>query len=313
MIVAKSLDELTEIIGASCATIGNFDGVHMGHRRLLTRVKDRSQAKNMVGLVLTFDPHPLTVVGSGKSPPFITSLARKLELIESYGPELTVVMPFTKKLAAMEPEDFVREYLLQGLGVKELVIGYDYAFGKGRKGNFELLRALGDKYGFRVERLDPVIIDGAVVSSTRIRDMIQAGDVWNVKPLLGRFHELEGAVVHGHNRGKGLGFPTANLQTDVNLLPKTGVYAIWAETQGGMIPGVANIGLNPTFDDQTLSVEAHLFDFSDDLYGRTLRVHLVQRLRSERKFDSVDALVSRIRDDVALAKNILASPEAEPN
>jgi riboflavin kinase/FMN adenylyltransferase len=313
MIVAKNIEELTGIIGGACATIGNFDGVHMGHRRLITRVNDRAQAKNLIGMVVTFDPHPLTVVGSGKRPPFITSMGRKLELIETLGPHLTVVLPFSKKLAALEPEDFVREYLVQGLRLKELVIGYDYAFGKGRKGNFELLRALGDKYGFRVEQLDPVIIDGAVVSSTRIRDMIQAGDVWNVKPLLGRFHELEGTVVHGHSRGKNLGFPTANLQPEVDLLPKTGVYAVWVTTPEGLVPGVANIGLNPTFGDNALAVEAHLFDFSGDLYERPLRLHLVQRLRSERKFDTIDALVSRIREDAALAKDILSSAEAELN
>jgi len=313
MIVAKNLDELTGSIGGACATIGNFDGVHMGHRRLITRVNDRAQAKNLIGMVVTFDPHPLTVVGSGKRPPFITSVGRKLELIEALGPHLAMVLPFSKKMAALEPEDFVREYLVQGLKVKELVIGYDYAFGKGRKGNFELLRTLGQKYDFRVERLDPVIIDGAVVSSTRIRDMIQAGDVWNVKPLLGRFHELEGTVVHGHSRGKKLGFPTANLQPEVDLLPKTGVYAVWASTRDGLIPGVANVGLNPTFGDNALSVETHLFDYSGDLYGQQLRIHLVQRLRQERKFDTIEALVSRIREDASLAKDILSSPEAELN
>ncbi|MBF0480561.1 MAG: bifunctional riboflavin kinase/FAD synthetase [Desulfovibrionaceae bacterium] len=313
MIVAKNLEELSGSIGAACATIGNFDGVHMGHRRLITRVNDRARAKNMIGLVVTFDPHPLTVVGSGKRPPFITTVKRKLELIESLGSHLTVVLPFDKKLAALEPEDFVREYLVQGLRVKELVIGYDYAFGKGRKGNFDMLRALGDQYGLRVEQLDPVIIDGAVVSSTRIRDMIRAGDVWNVKPLLGRFHELEGTVVHGHSRGKKLGFPTANLQPDVDLLPKTGVYAVWASLQGGLVPGVANVGLNPTFGDNALSVEAHLFDFSSDLYGQHLRIHLVQRLRPERKFDNIEALVSRIREDAALARDVLSSAEAELN
>ena len=311
MIVVKDVKEIKEALTGSCLTIGNFDGVHMGHAKLLRSVTERAAIKDLLAVAVTFDPHPRRVLLDKKDPPFITLTEQKLELIQRHGIQIAVVLPFTRAMAALEPEEFVRAYLVDGLAMKDLFIGYDYAFGKGRKGNFELLSKLGEKYGYTVDRLDPVIINGAVVSSTRIRDMVQAGEVWDVRPLLNRFYQVRSKVVHGRNRGgRLLGFPTANVALTDELVPLPGVYAIWVDLDGKILPGVANIGHNPTFGNEVLSVEAHILDFSGDIYGRDIRVHFVQRLRSERKFSGVEELAARIREDIKLGRRILAAPEA---
>lgn len=312
MIVVTRVEDIQEALNGVCLTIGNFDGVHMGHVKLLQRVRDRAAAASLVSAALTFDPHPRRVLLGSAAPPAITTIEHKLERIEAAGIQVTAVLPFTRELAAREPEDFVRQVLVEGLSLKQLIIGYDYAFGKGRRGNFELLSALGQKYGFGVERLDPVIINGAVVSSTRIRDMVQAGQVWDARPLLGRFHQVRGTVAHGQKRGRKLGFPTANLALREELVPLSGVYAVWVEVEGAVRPGVANIGKNPTFGEFEMSVEAHILDYKGKIYGEPIRVHFVQRIRSEKKFSGPDELVARIREDIGLARMILAAPDARP-
>jgi len=198
------------------------------------------------------------------------------------------------------------------LKVKELIIGYDYAFGKGRKGNYELLKRLGEKFGFTIEQLPPVMVDGAIVSSTRIRDMVQAGRVWEARNLLGRFYRVQGKVITGQKRGGPLlGFPTANICLKDELFPKTGVYAVWVEVSGQIKPGVANIGYNPTFGNDYLSVEVHILDFKQNIYGQAIRVHFVQRLRSEKKFADFNELKKQIQADIELGQKILKSSEAQ--
>ena len=313
MIVARTIQELEGVIAGSCVTIGNFDGVHLGHQKLIGLTCRRARALGLVSVVLTFEPHPLRVLLGRATPPFITLLEQKLELIAAQGPDVTLVLEFTREMAGLSPEAFVRRYLVEGLNVRELFIGYDYAMGKGRSGNYETLKKLGEALGFRVERLEPVTLGDAVVSSTRIRDLVQAGEVWEARPLLGRFYQVRGQVVHGHDRGgKLLGFPTANLRLVDELVPKTGVYAVWVEVDGALLPGVANIGTNPTFGNTAVSVEAHVLNFKGDLYERDIRVHFVQRIRSERKFESLDALRERIGVDIVLAGRILEEPEAHP-
>ncbi|MDY7001276.1 MAG: bifunctional riboflavin kinase/FAD synthetase [Thermodesulfobacteriota bacterium] len=313
MIVVRNVAELGDILRGSCLTIGNFDGVHLGHQRLLSRVTAKAKAQGLESIAVTFDPHPMRVLAGPHTPPFITLTGQKLELIGALGLECTVVLEFTREMAALEPEQFVKTYLVEGLKVKEMVIGYDYAFGRDRKGNFDLLLKLGEKYGFRVERLGPVIIDGAVVSSTRIRDLIQVGKVWEARSLLGRFYTVRGKVVRGRDRGgRLLGFPTANLQLVDEFFPKTGVYAIWAVFADKTWPAVANIGYNPTFGNKVLSVEAHILDFDQEIYDKDLRVSFVQRLRSEKKFSGIEELSAQIKKDIALGRQILADSEAQP-
>jgi len=312
MIVVTRIEDIHDTLSGVCLTIGNFDGVHMGHVKLLQRVHDRASAASLVPLALTFDPHPRNVLSGHAPPPAITTLDQKLECFEANGIQVAVVLPFTRELAALAPEDFVRDILVEGLCLTHLVVGYDYAFGKARQGDFELLTALGQRYGFTAERLDPVIINGAVVSSTRIRDMIQAGKVWDVRPLLGRYHQVRGTVLHGFRRGRKLGFPTANLSPSAALLPMPGAYAVWVETGGVIRPGVANVGRNPTFGENALSVEAHILDFKGKLYDQPIRVHFVQRLRAEKRFNGPDELAARIREDIGLARMILAAPDSRP-
>ncbi|MFP4167362.1 MAG: bifunctional riboflavin kinase/FAD synthetase [Desulfonatronovibrionaceae bacterium] len=294
-----------------CVTIGNFDGVHKGHQALIERVRRRARAEDLHSVVITFDPHPLRVLVGKKTPPFITLTLQKLELLEKIGVDFVFCQRFSKELAGLDPEVFVFQHLVRPLGMKKLIIGHDYAFGKGRRGNFPMLQALGEKYGFEVERLEPVLVDGAIVSSTRVRDLIEQGEVWRARDLIGRFYQVQGAVKKGKQRGGPLlGFPTANLVLSDELCPKTGVYAVWAEIKGRVHPAVANIGYNPTFGSDCLSVEVHIMDLDSDLYGEMLRVHFVQRLRSEKKFSSFEELKAQITEDVQMGRKILAAEGA---
>ncbi|WP_319468302.1 bifunctional riboflavin kinase/FAD synthetase [uncultured Pseudodesulfovibrio sp.] len=312
MIIVRNIEELEDVIAGSCVTIGNFDGVHKGHQKLIQLACSRAKAQGLVSVVVTFDPHPLRVLRDDRTPPFITLTEQKLELISQYGPQVCLLLEFNMDMARLAPEDFVKKYLLDGLNMKEMIVGYDYHLGKGRAGNFETLKELGAKHNFSVDRLDPVSIEDAVVSSTRIRDLVQAGHVWPVRHLLGRFYQIKGEVVHGMNRGgRLLGFPTANIKLVDELFPKPGVYAIWVELDNKAYMGVANIGKNPTFGNDALSVEAHIIDFEGDIYGRDIRVHFVQRIRDEKKFSGIDELKERIATDTALGRQILSQPEAE--
>ncbi|CCO25407.1 bifunctional riboflavin kinase/FAD synthetase [Maridesulfovibrio hydrothermalis] len=312
MIIAKSIDEIIKPENGSCVTIGNFDGVHKGHQKLICSTCQKAKANGLASVVVTFDPHPLRVLVNSKTPPFITLTSQKLELIAQHQPDIVLALNFTKEIAALSPEEFIQRFLIDPLGMKQMVVGYDYALGKGRSGNYEILAGLGRKYGYGIERLDPVIIKDAVVSSSRIRDMVQEGNVWDVRPLLGRFYQVRGEVVHGMNRGaRLLGFPTANIKLEDELFPKKGVYAIRVEVDGMVRPGVANIGKNPTFGNEALSVEAHIMDFSEDIYDKHIRVHFIQRIRSERKFNGLDELKERISVDIELAKSILSYPESQ--
>ncbi|NJB68024.1 riboflavin kinase/FMN adenylyltransferase [Desulfobaculum xiamenense] len=312
MIVIRDIEDIRGTLRGACATIGNFDGVHKGHQKLIARTRDKALTNRQECVVITFEPHPLRVLAGKNTPPFITLLDQKLELISAMGVELCVVLEFSRCMAALTPDDFVRRYLVDGLNVKELVIGYDYAFGKGRSGNFEVLSELGLKYGFGVERVGPYMHGDAIVSSTRIRDLVRAGNVWDARPLLGRFYTVVGKVEHGANRGgRLLGFPTANLKLVDELCPGMGVYAVWATVGGRTMPAVANIGYNPTFGNEAMSVEVHIMDFEADLYGADLTVRFVQRLRSERKFDGLDQLTEQIAKDISLARTILASSDAQ--
>ncbi|MCF8108348.1 MAG: bifunctional riboflavin kinase/FAD synthetase [Desulfohalobiaceae bacterium] len=310
MNIFYSVKELTpRLRRGACVTIGNFDGVHLGHQALLRRTREKAGHNGTSSVVITFDPHPLRVI-RGQTPPFITLKQQKLELLSDQGLDYVVCLEFTRHMAGLSPEDFIRHYLVQGLHLRDLVIGHDYAFGKGGKGNYELLKELGREYDFQVERIDPVHQEGKVVSSTRIRTLIQEGRVLEARPLLGRFYQVTGEVVEGKKRGGPiLGVPTANLKLVDELFPKPGVYAVWAQRGSQILPGVANVGYNPTFNHHELSVEVHIFDFDEDLYGQSLRVHFVKRLRDEKKFSGVEELLAWIRQDMREARDILQDPD----
>jgi riboflavin kinase/FMN adenylyltransferase len=286
--------------------IGNFDGVHRGHRALIDATRLRAGAGRGLAAVLTFTPHPARVFAPALAPPLITSLDRRLELLAQAGVDVAVVEPFTREYASIEAEDFVRDVLGARLGARDVVVGYDFSFGRGRRGRPELLESLGAELGMRVRVVPPVMADGLVCSSTKVREFVLEGRVEGAALLLGRPFEIIGPVVRGAGRGRGLGVPTANVASEAELLPKLGIYAGRATILGAgaeespPLRAALSVGSNPTFaGDGRVSVEAFLLDFEGDLYGKRLRLEVLQRLRDERRFDSVEALVAQIHADVA--------------
>ncbi|PLX91354.1 MAG: riboflavin biosynthesis protein RibF [Desulfuromonas sp.] len=307
MRILHSLSALETPLLASVVTIGNFDGVHLGHRELFRKVVRAGLELEMPTVVVTFVPHPLKFLAPIKAPRLINTYAEKERLIAASCIDTLLALSFDHGLAALSARDFVRDILVRQLGMKQLFIGYDYAFGKDRQGDADLLRHLGEEFGFTVEVLEPVRMHEEVYSSTRIRELVAAGAVEAVVPLLGRHFTLEGEVVHGAGRGGGqLGFPTANLKTEKELLPAEGVYAVKVCRDDQWHDAVVNIGKNPTFDGEELTIEVHLLDFSASIYGETLRIYFLSRLRAEVRFDSVETLIAAIRSDIAQARKLLA-------
>lgn len=285
----------------SVVTIGNFDGVHLGHQALIRRA--RSLALRSVGVF--FDPHPSAFFAPEHAPKLLTSPKRRAELLRGHGLDAVDVRVFDDAFAAQTPEEFVRDVLVRTHSAAHVVIGRDFRFGRERQGDTQALRQLGREHDFEVDEIAPVLHEGSVVSSTRVREALEAGEVVSASELLGRFHETEGLVVKGDQRGRTIGFPTANLQI-AGIVPADGVYAVVCrvlDSSAGPIYGVANVGVRPTFE-AGRSVEAFLFDFDRDIYGETLRVGWVQRLRGEARFEGVDALVAQLNKDVEEAKAI---------
>jgi len=283
--------------------LGNFDGLHRGHRKILDRVSRVAGERGATAVVMTFDPHPPRVVRPDKAPPLLMTKAQKLEALSQAGVEGAAIVRFTHELSQWDPEMFVRTVLVDWLRVSEVWVGANFLFGHDRSGNFTLLRALGGRYGFKAEKIDPVRYKEFVVSSTRIRRLISEARVDEAAALLGHPYTIDGAVIRGDQRGRTIGFPTANLCTDNELLPPHGVYATNAIIDGIVLPSVTNIGTRPTVDASgRTSIETHIFDFNRDLYGTAMRLAFVQRLRDERTFESVDVLKAQIAADCARAR-----------
>ena len=290
---------------ASVVALGVFDGIHLGHQEILTRAVSQARRLGVEAVACTFDPHPSEVLQPGRVPLPITTLAERLDLIAGIGIDATVILPFTRETAAIEPEAFVKDVLVDRLRAREVVVGFNHRFGRRARGDPRLLEALGQQLGFGVDVVPPLVIDGEPVSSTEVRNALQEGDIERATRFLGRPYTVCGEVVRGAGRGRTLGFPTANLRTDRPLLVPTGVYACRATCDGAVYPAVVNIGVRPTFPGQDFAVEAYLFDFSGDLYDRPLCLSFHRRLREERRFPSVDALKAQIAEDAALARRCL--------
>jgi riboflavin kinase/FMN adenylyltransferase len=297
-------------LAAPCVAIGNFDGVHLGHRALLAAARARADQHGGTALALTFDPHPSVLLSPHLAPPAITSLARKLELIGESGIDATVVEPFTPELAALPADDFIEQLLVGAIGVRHVIVGYDFGYGHGRGGTTASLAAHGARRGFDVDVVERVTLGGETVSSTRIRGYLRGGDIAAARRLLGRDFDVDGVVVHGARRGAALGFPTANIRPDIPIALAPGIYACWLDDR----PAVASLGTNPTFTEHggALVLEVHVLDFSGDLYDRRVRVRFAAHLRDEARFDSVDALVAQIRRDAADAREILPRMSVVP-
>lgn len=289
--------------------IGNFDGVHRGHAHIFKQARGLAAGLGGESVVLTFDPHPAKVLAPSYAPPLITPLQRKLELIAAEGVDVTVVEPFDRAFASKSPDEFARTVLVDGLGARHVVVGYDFTFGAKRSGNVQLLAELGPKLGFGVTVVPPISVDGIVCSSTKVREFVLEGRVDGAALVLGRAPEVQGEVVHGDGRGRSIGVPTANVQPEAELLPKLGVYAGWAErlSDGTRWVAAINVGTNPTFvEGRNVRVEAHLLDCDEDLYGQRLRLGFVARLRDEERFPSREALVAQIRSDVEATRKRMA-------
>ena len=296
--------------------IGNFDGVHLGHAALLAEARARAARRGAASAVLTFTPHPARLFAPERAPPLIMSLERRLELVAEAGIDVAIVQPFTRDFAAIDAPAFVRDVLARDLGACDAVVGYDFSFGRGRAGNAGMLGALGAAADIEVAVIPPISVAGQACSSTRIRELVQAGDTDAAAGLLGRPFELEGVVVRGAGRGRGLGFSTANVAPEAELRPLLGIYAARARVLDGPLAGTAraaalSVGRNPTFDagagpGNAVSVEAYLLDFEGDLYDRRLRLEVGDRLRDEQRFDSIEALIAQIREDVTRVRKLFS-------
>lgn len=305
MIVFRATDEIPCNLANAVVTVGNFDGVHPGHREIFRRVRAAAAESGGVSVVVTFIPHPLKVLAPERDFRLITTYAEKERLIGESGIDYLVTLPFSREFAAIPAAVFVREVLMERIGMKRLIIGYDYAFGRNREGGVDLLRRLGGEMGFAVDVLAQIGDGETGFSSSMVRERIAEGDVRGVAPLLGRHFSVGGTVVHGLHRGRKIGFPTANIEAEEELLPKPGVYAVKVEWNGSLCDGACNIGDNPTFHGSRVTVEVHLLDFDGDLYGRVLRVHFIDRIRDERKYPDVLSLIGAIQDDVERCREAL--------
>lgn len=303
------ISEISKPYKNAAITIGNFDGVHKGHQLLLGKVRQKADAIGGTAVAMTFDPHPVRVLKKNSPPQHITLYEQKTELLAQTGLDFLIRVPFTEKFASIPAADFVDEWLIKRIGMKVIVVGKDYSFGKHREGNVAFLKNRAAQSGFEVVVVDWQQIsthNATRISSTKIRELVMDGKVEDAEKLLGRHYQIRGQVVHGRNRGgKLLGFPTANVNLHDELCPKTGVYAVTVECEAGRYRGVANIGYSPTFDDHVFTVEVHLLDFDEDIYGQAIRVNFVNRLRGEVKFSNISELSDQITRDIEEARSTL--------
>lgn len=313
-------------------TIGNFDGVHLGHQKIFKRVVEKAKEINGAPMVITFTPHPMRILAPDRGLKMITMPEDKQSLISSFGIEALICLQFNKEFAHTNPDDFIKDFLVNKIGARWVIVGHNYAFGKGKKGTPALLRKRGEKYGFSVSVVRYAKIYGDIVSSSRIRSLILRGRVCEASRMLGRAYHIEGAVIKGAGRGASLlHTPTANITTMNELVPKEGVYAVRVsfrkrktedrrqktdkkesltsnicDLSSAVYDGVANIGKNPTFGNMPISYEVHLFDFNKNLLGQKIRIHFIDRIRDEKKFSSIKALEDNIKNDIEKARHIFS-------
>lgn len=290
----------------SLVTIGNFDGVHVGHQSIFRQMAQTARKKNGTAVVFTFEPHPVKILAPEKNIHLLTSFKNKMQRIAECGIDQVVCEKFDRQLADMPARDFVKILLVDRLQAREIWVGSEFVFGRNRQGTVSSLKQMGEQSGFIVHIIDPIKAKGEVVSSSRIRALLVAGKVEEAAELLGRPYSLTGPVIKGHQTGNANGFPTANIKTDVNMLPAKGVYAAQIFLDGATHHGVVNIGINPTFNRNQLSVETHILDFNQSIYGKEIEVNFIRRIRSEIAFPSADALARQIRKDIQNARAIFA-------
>jgi riboflavin kinase/FMN adenylyltransferase len=303
MTAIYDLDDLPQDIKSPVVTIGNFDGVHKGHQTLFKMVRERAEALGGSSVVMTFEPHPIKVMSPEELRPLITVLEQKKELVASQGIDILILIRFTLKFSDISARDFVKGILVNKIGIKEIVVGYDYAFGHNREGNIKLLREMGQEFNFEVHELAPVYADETLVSSTSIRNLIIEGRISEANRLLGRSYQIRGEVIEGKKRGRPLlGYATANISLPEGLIPREGVYIVTVELEGKVFEGLTNIGYNPTFKEKSLSIETHIFELSTTIMHEQIKINFLRRLRNEIPFASAAELSQQIRRDIEEAQ-----------
>jgi riboflavin kinase/FMN adenylyltransferase len=305
MKVFEGASQIKEKLENPVVTIGNFDGVHLGHQAIFRKVIERAHEIEGVSVVYTFDPHPLKVLQPDRFFPLITTREEKERVIEWTGIDVLISEKFTKGFAQLSTDEFVKEVLCNKVQAKELLIGPDYRFGRGRKGTTDLLRSLGESCGLKIGILENVEVDGVEVRSTMIRNYVLEGKVREAAKFLGRGYTLGGKVVGGKAQGKKMGIPTANLEPLKDLYPRSGIFAVKVIMEDDYVQGVLNIGYNPTFPDKDFSLEVHMLDFDQDIYGSEIELIFVEKLRDEKKFETPELLVEQIKEDIKKARKIL--------
>jgi len=306
MDVIRGIEQIPTGLTCAAVTIGNFDGVHLGHRFIFERLVAEARREGCKAAVITFDPHPKMVLHPERQPFYLlTTVEEKSRLIAALGVDVMILIPFTLDYARTTAEAFVRDILWERLRVRKVLIGHDYTFGRGKEGNETFLREAGGRLGFAVEVISPIRVGETTVSSTQIRKALLVGEVRFAASLLGRPYNLRGEVIRGSGRGGGLGFPTANILPEKALLPSAGVYAVRVLVEGRERDGVLSIGCNPTFAGQTCSVEVHLLDVAENLYGKTIDLHFIERLRDAVRFATPAALTAQIERDIRQARTLL--------
>lgn len=306
MEVIRGRENIPAGLRGAVVTIGNFDGVHLGHQYIFRRLIAEARREQRPAVVISFDPHPKSVLHPERRPFYlITSLEEKIRHISNLGIDALILIPFSLDYARTTAEEFVFGFLWERLRIRKILIGQDYTFGRGKEGNEAYLTASGGRLGFEVEVLSACKVGDTTISSTRIRKALLAGDVRHAASLLGRPYNLAGEVISGRHRGVNLGYPTANIRPDKELIPPNGVYAVHVILEGNRHQGALNIGFNPTFADRKRSIEVHIFDFNENIYGRRLDLLFVERLREEVRFASPGELIAQIDRDIARVREIL--------
>ena len=307
MQVFQDIGDAAQSVNGSVVTMGNLDGIHLGHQALVLRCVEEAQRLKTTSIVLTFDPHPLKILAPERAPRLLLAAKDKLELLEGLGVDVVINQRFDATFSRLSAVNFVRQCLVDTLKAKKIWAGSDLRFGRGRSGDVEQLIEWGRRWGFEVSVVEPILVNGVRVSSSQIRQLIEAGRMDEARFLLGRYHFISGVVVTGHGRGKELGYPTANISSFTEVLPGDGIYATIFYVGGKRWLSVSSIGINPTFGAGPRTVESYVFDFGGDLYDKAIRLAFVKRIREEKKFSDIAALVFQIQDDVRAAKSIFDS------
>ncbi|MEO8773408.1 MAG: bifunctional riboflavin kinase/FAD synthetase [Gelidibacter sp.] len=296
----------------SVVTIGTFDGVHIGHQKIIKKLTKKASEKGLISIVLTFFPHPRMVLQQNSDIKLLNTIAERTEILSALGLDYIYVKEFTRDFADLSAHDFVKTVLVDQLNVKQVIIGYDHQFGKDRSANINDLRRFGTEFGFEVEEISAQDVEDVAVSSTKIRTSLNSGDIKTANSFLGYAYYINGTVVQGKSFCKKMGFPTANISVDetYKLIPQSGVYAVSSTYKNKIIYGMMNIGVNPTFEDAKKTIEAHFFDFNEDLYNQNLKISFLDRLRNEYKFESIEALIAQLKRDEINARQIIADRNA---